>query len=87
MREGAKEGIPENARILIIKTHAIGDLLLTTPAIRDLRSAFPSAHITLLVGSWSASVVRGNPALDEIIEVEDSVFLNKKIPISFDKER
>jgi heptosyltransferase-2 len=62
-------------RILIIKTHAIGDLLMTTPAIRDLRIAHPGAHIALMVGKWSAPAVRHNPHLDEIIEFEDSVLL------------
>jgi heptosyltransferase-2 len=63
------------ARILIIKTHAIGDLLMATPAIRDLRAAHPSAHIALLVGKWSAPAIRNNPHLDAIIEFDDRVLL------------
>src|SRR5690606_41125943 len=59
-------------RILIIKTHAIGDLLMTTPAIRDIRGAHPQAHITLLVGKWSSPAIRWNPHIDERIEVERS---------------
>lgn len=65
-------------RILIIKTHAIGDLLLTTPAIRDLRRAYPAAHIALLVGKWSSPAIRWNPHIDELIEVEDTVFLGRR---------
>lgn len=64
-------------RILIVKTHAIGDLLLTTPAIRDIRRAYPQAHIALLVGKWSAPAVHANPHLDELIEVDDTVFLGR----------
>ena len=71
--------IPAKARILIIKTHAIGDLLLTTPAIRDIRKAYPDAHITLLVGKWAAPVIRKNPHIDEFMEVEDSVFMQRPI--------
>jgi lipopolysaccharide heptosyltransferase II len=66
---------PENARILIIKTHAIGDLLMTTPAIRDLRRAYPKAHIALLVGKWSASALRDNPHLNQVLEFDDEVLL------------
>jgi len=65
-------------RILIIKTHAIGDLLMTTPAIRDIRGAHPQAHITLLVGKWSSPAIRWNPHIDERIEVEDTVFLGRR---------
>ncbi len=67
-------------RILIIKTHAIGDLLLTTPAIRDIRLAHPHAHIALLVGKWSSPAVRHNPHLDELIEVDDDVLLGRRKP-------
>lgn len=65
-----------DARILIIKTHAIGDLLMSTAAIRDLREAYPSAHIALLTGRWSADAVRRNPHLDEILEFEDRKLLD-----------
>jgi len=69
--------LPENARILIIKTQAIGDLLMTTPAIRDIRAAYPAAHLALMVGSWSAPAIRKNPSLDEIIEFDDRILLNR----------
>ncbi|MCD6024327.1 MAG: lipopolysaccharide heptosyltransferase [Fibrobacteria bacterium] len=71
--------LPANARILILKTHAIGDLLMTTPAIRDLRAAYPAAHVTLMTGSWSAPAVRANPHLDEILEFDDRVLLDRRL--------
>jgi hypothetical protein len=36
------------ARILVIRGGAIGDFILTLPAIRLLREAFPAAHLELL---------------------------------------
>lgn len=60
--------------ILIIKIAAIGDLLLITPAVRALRRAYPEAKISLLVGRWSKPIIEGNPDIDEIIEVDDSLF-------------
>ena len=37
------------SRILLISEGQLGDLLLLTPALRGLRSAFPDSHVTLLV--------------------------------------
>jgi len=66
-------------RILVVKTHAIGDLLMTTPAIRAIRQHFPDARIDLLTGSWSADAVSNNSNLDGIIKVPDSVFHSRNI--------
>jgi len=35
----------EPERILVVKTHAIGDLLMVTPSISALRQLFPRAHL------------------------------------------
>lgn len=35
-------------RILVIRTGAVGDFILTTPVLNTLRSAYPSAHISVL---------------------------------------
>ena len=36
-------------RILVVSCTAIGDTLMSTPAIRSLRLAYPHAHLTLLI--------------------------------------
>ena len=62
-------------RILVVKTHGLGDVLMTTPALRALRHRFPKAKITYLVGSYCKEVLLGNPHIDEIIDVqEDGLF-------------
>src|SRR4029434_3380255 len=40
--------LPMNPRILIIRGGAIGDFVLTLPALRLLRDAFPAAHIEII---------------------------------------
>lgn len=65
--------------ILIIKTHAIGDVLLVTPSIRYIRKKFPNAKISMLIGDWSKEALKGNPYIDEIITFEDSILQKKKI--------
>ena len=48
-------------KILLIQLKRIGDLILTTPAIRCLREAFPEARLTLVADSSCRSLL---PALD-----------------------
>lgn len=54
-------------RILLIRLSSLGDVVLTTPAIRAVRAHFPDAYIAMLVAKQSAEVLRENPHLDEII--------------------
>ena len=54
-------------KILLIRLSSLGDVVLTTPAIRAVRANFPNAHIAMLVAKQSADVLRENPNLDEII--------------------
>ncbi|MCD6326913.1 lipopolysaccharide heptosyltransferase II [bacterium] len=66
-------------RILVVKTHAIGDLLMVTPSIRAIRLLFPDAHISALTGKWSAPILVGNPDIDELLEFPDEALFGHKI--------
>ncbi|MFQ6103398.1 MAG: glycosyltransferase family 9 protein [Candidatus Glassbacteria bacterium] len=70
--------MPERPHILIVRLFAIGDVVMATPAIRRIRESVPLAHITALVGSWSAPVLEQNPRLDDLIVVEDEIFFERK---------
>jgi ADP-heptose:LPS heptosyltransferase len=65
-------------KILLVKTHAIGDLLMVTPSIRALKKRFPGAALDLLTGTWSSEAVRYNPNISKIIEVPDEIFHQRK---------
>lgn len=54
-------------RILVIQFRQIGDVLLSTPVLRALRSAYPQSHIAFLVEPSPARVLQDNPLLDEVI--------------------
>ncbi|MGD0336649.1 MAG: lipopolysaccharide heptosyltransferase II [Candidatus Omnitrophota bacterium] len=54
-------------RILIVRTDRIGDVLLSTPVIKALRSYYPDAYISMMVSSYAKDIVEGNPYLDEVI--------------------
>ena len=53
--------------ILLIRLDHLGDVLLTTPAIKSLRKQFPQAHITLVVKEWSFEAIKNNPHIDNVI--------------------
>jgi ADP-heptose:LPS heptosyltransferase len=61
-------------KILVVKLDHIGDVLLATPVITNLRLHYPHAHITLLIGSWSKQVVKCNPHIDEILCYDSPFF-------------
>ena len=53
--------------ILIRSTNWIGDAVMTTPALRTIRSNFPEARITLLALPWVADIFAACPHLDRIV--------------------
>lgn len=66
-------------KILIIKTHAIGDVLMTTPALRALRTSYPDSEISVLIGKWSAPILKNNPYITRLIEFEDTIIHRKQV--------
>lgn len=53
--------------ILITRTDRIGDLVLATPVIAQLKEAYPDAKISFLTTPYTADLVKGNPNVDEVI--------------------
>ena len=56
--------------LLLFKLRYIGDVLLTTPAIRLLRRSFPQADLTMVVNQSTEDVLRHNPHLDRVLTVD-----------------
>ena len=61
-------------RILVLQLRQIGDVLLTSPALAALHRRFPDAHITLVTEAQCAQLMRGNPDLHEIVELNKKSF-------------
>lgn len=57
-------------KILLIRPDHLGDLLFLTPALRHLRQQRPQAHLSLMIGPWSHSVIQNNPHLNQILTCE-----------------
>ena len=62
-------------RILIINVNWIGDVLLSTPAIRAIRRKFPTAFIACLVPPRCQALLQDNPYLNEVIVSRDRLSL------------
>ncbi len=54
-------------RILLTRTDRIGDVVLSTPAIKAVRDKYPDAYIVFMVRPYAKDIVEGNPYLDEAI--------------------
>ena len=57
-------------RILIVKLGSIGDIVHTLPALAAIRKAMPEAEISWVVERRAAEILRDNPLLDRLIEVD-----------------
>jgi heptosyltransferase II len=84
--------MPKRRRILLIRIDRIGDVLLSTPAIKAVRQAYPNAHIAMMVRPYAGDIVDGNPHLDEVILYDKdgghkSVFATLKFAVGLRKKR
>ena len=54
-------------RLLIVKMSAVGDVVMTLPALKALRQAFPKARIDWLVEPAAAGLLKDHPDIDRLI--------------------
>lgn len=64
------------AKILVINLMHLGDLLLTTPVLRALRTSYPEAHIALMADAKLADLVKYNENIDELIAIDKKGYHN-----------
>lgn len=56
--------------MLAVRLDALGDVLMTTPALRALKEAKPGRHVTLLTSPAGAEAARFVPEVDDVIAHE-----------------
>ena len=64
------------ARVLCFRLERIGDLLMTLPALAELRAALPGAAIDLVVGSWNREIATAIPGINRV-ESLDTAWLTR----------
>lgn len=71
MRRSARQPLapldPAPRRILVKEVNWLGDLVMSLPALRAIRRAFPQAHLSVLIKSELATFFDGSQWLDEVI--------------------
>lgn len=95
-----KKKIDENSKlaikkILIVQTAFIGDVILVTPLIREVKNFFPKATIDVMVTPETSSIILNNPNIESVLLFDKrknkvgsflktlSVIKNKKYDIAF----
>lgn len=64
----------ENAnRILVIRIDRIGDVILSTPALKALRCSFPNAEINMFIAEYARDLVVNNPNIDRLLVEKDHI--------------
>lgn len=59
-------------RILVIQTAFLGDVILATPVVSELKRIFPAAEIDILVKKGNESLLQNNPNLNYVVTFDKS---------------
>jgi ADP-heptose:LPS heptosyltransferase len=66
-----RSSLPQRCRkILLVRTDRIGDLVLSTPFLRNVREFFPDAEVTLLGNAFTRELLHGWELVDRILVID-----------------
>ena len=57
---------PHPKNIIVRMPNWIGDLVMATPVLADLRKAFPEAHITAMCRAPNSELLQHDPNINEL---------------------
>ena len=60
--------------ILIVRLSAIGDIIHSLPVLAAIKQHLPEARVSWVAEQRSAEILRGNPLIDDLIEVDTRSF-------------
>ena len=84
IKKGIKNEIKDEIKdatedILLIRLDAIGDLVCTTPVIRELKKFYPDARIHLVINKNNKAIVENNPYIYKVYLFDCNWFQDKII--------
>jgi lipopolysaccharide heptosyltransferase II len=65
--------------ILFLRHDRVGDMVLSTPALKALRRTYPKANITVLASKRNYEIIQNNPNIDKIVVFRGWYWFLKKI--------
>jgi ADP-heptose:LPS heptosyltransferase len=66
-------------KVALWKIGALGDVLMTTPLLRQVRAALPDAEIDYVVGRSCATVVDGNPHVSRVVRFDEGILYDRRL--------
>lgn len=66
-------------KVLLWKVGALGDVVMTTPLVRQLRASLAHAQIDYLVGRTSRAVLDGNPHLSHVLDFDERILFGGQL--------
>lgn len=74
------EKLKDVRKIACLRANAIGDLIVTLPAIQSIKKAYPKSEIVLLSNKWQADfLIPGRSAVDRVITIPAIKGLNASV--------
>ncbi len=73
--------------ILVVRLSSIGDIVLTTPVVQQLRHAFPDARIEFCTKSPFVQLLAGNPALTSVSTPETLTAISYDLAVDLQNSR
>ncbi len=62
-----KATIQPPSSILVFDFHLIGDIVMLTPLLQSLKTAYPQARLVLVAGAWAKEILNGTDLVDDIL--------------------
>jgi ADP-heptose:LPS heptosyltransferase len=68
--------------VLVVKLDHLGDAILATPALRNLRRHYPDARLDVLCARWNRAAFETSPYVDRLLQFNPRTFCRGAFPDS-----
>jgi ADP-heptose:LPS heptosyltransferase len=73
--------VPGVRRLAVLRANALGDLIVTLPALEALRAAYPTAELVLLGSGWHPAFLTGRPGpVDRCLAIPPTTGIRDDLP-------